>query len=125
MMKKWDFNVVVKDFIRENKNILDLSLYDETFEDNSFDLITADYTGYDINEISMILKKGGHFITEQHSFDDVNYKGSNPKFNLENQVEEFEKLGFYMVKSNQFYQKDNNIINHIFYMVLKKTCDAE
>lgn len=125
MMKKWNFNEVVNAFVRENKKILDLSFYETGFENKSFDLVTSSYIEYDIAEIARIVKKGGHFITEQYSYGDVNHQGDNPKFNLENQVEKFSDFGFSMIKSNQQYQKNNETINHEFYMVLKKNCDTE
>ena len=65
---------------------------------------------YDLNEVKRVLKKGGHFITEQvgagnaenlSRFFCPNFTREDVLFNLENQVPLFETAGFKVVYKNQ------------------------
>ena len=82
------------------------------FEDGSFDLVINRHEFYDLNEVKRVLKKGGHFITQQvgarnaenlSSFFCPSFTRADVLFNLENQVPLFEAAGFRVVYKNQFY----------------------
>lgn len=82
------------------------------FEDESFDLVINRHAYYDIGEVRRILKKGGHFITQQAGGENAKslaqrvlpgYAGKASSYNLENQAPEFRKAGFKVVYRNQAY----------------------
>ncbi len=143
----WNFEKVVKDFLRHNTKVLvlsgnrellyklnhDLELvfsdYDLEKDREQFDLIISDYYKYDIEKIRVLLKMGGHFLTQQYGFENkaiLQNKNNNNCFNLENEVAKFSKIGLFYVKGNQFYsdnifdEKNNIIRRHEFYMLVKK-----
>lgn len=76
----------------------------------SFDIVLSQFKEYNIKDIHSLLKKGGHFLTEQKAYT----KALN--YNLENEVELLKKTGFKIVKCNQTYIKDENY----FYVLAKK-----
>lgn len=82
------------------------------FEDESFDLVINRHEFYDISEVRRVLKKGGHFITQQAGGENgkslaqkvlPGYIREASDFNLENQVPAFKKAGFKVVYRNQAY----------------------
>ncbi len=143
MILPWNYEKIVKNFLRENTKVLSLSflrddllfkihrpelisvicekpddyilyqrygmkLFTQTDERESYNLCLAQFIDYDINKVCDILKKGGHFITEQ--------KANGLMFNLENECEKLIKLGFKIVKANQVFVKEENY----FYILAKK-----
>lgn len=82
------------------------------FPDESFDLVINRHQRYCLAEIHRVLKKGGHFITQQVGAKNglalsrrlgLGYSSENPQFNLENEVTAFQKAGFRVVKRDQAY----------------------
>ncbi len=90
-----------------------------SYEDESFNLIISKNGNYQIDEVKRLLKKGGHFITEQTGSSDVSYKKDVYDFNLENESAKYRSSGFKLVKSDQIYFTDGFELKHKFYMVLK------
>lgn len=84
------------------------------FPDNSFDLVINRHESYDIDEVKRVLKKGGHFITQQvgvtdgYNLTEILNPGYiredvSPLFNLENEAISFKNKGFRIVYRNQCY----------------------
>ncbi len=78
------------------------------FDDETFDLVLNYHSPYDANEVKRVLKKGGHFITEQIGSRDreelTEYKSDiEPDYNLENKSVELKNLDFKTVYTNQAY----------------------
>lgn len=82
------------------------------FEDESFNLVINRHNCYSLEEVYRILKKGGHFISQQKGAQDgvqlarrlgLSHSPKDPMFNLENQVSAIGKAGFRVVKSAQAY----------------------
>ncbi len=99
------------------------------FEDETFDLVLNYQSEYDANEVKRVLKKGGHFITEQIGARDMEeLEGFKPKidasYNLENKSAELKNLGFKTVYTNQAYPiletESNEYKLHRFIIVAKK-----
>lgn len=141
MIKPWNYEKRVKEFLKSDTKVL---VMDETttgddffasfvhskdlvristdvetvdFEENTADLILCQNEEYShkMEMMKKVLKKGGHFITEQKGTKD-------PRFNLENQVTYLEEMGFRIVYGNQHYKSLNyttNDVGHSFIIVAK------
>lgn len=82
------------------------------YEDGSFNLVISRNVPYDLREINRVLRKGGHFITQQVGSENMTelltvlggilHKNSE-NYNLENQVMDFQNYGFRVVFRNQDY----------------------
>ncbi len=99
------------------------------FDDESFDLVLNYHSAYSVEEVKRVLKKGGHFITEQIGARDEeelrNFEPKeNPDYNLENKSAELRNLGFKTVYTNQAYPRvtRENFEYHLhrFIIVAKK-----
>lgn len=80
------------------------------FDDETFDLVLNYHSPYDANEVKRVLKKGGHFITEQIGSRDreeirVDEPSIEADYNLENKSAELKSLGFKTVYTNQAYPR--------------------
>ncbi len=82
------------------------------FEDESFDLVINRHEYYDLSEVRRVLKKGGHFITQQVGSANgerltkilaPDFEKDFYTFNLENEVPRFRQAGFKVVYKNQYY----------------------
>ncbi|MGE7837488.1 class I SAM-dependent methyltransferase [Viridibacillus arvi] len=117
-MNRWALEKIkVKDSIRANKqdvekgkvNILQASVTDMPFQNNTFDIITAFQTHYfwpdlenGVKEVFRVLNKDGHFliIAEQYK---INYHMKT--FTTKEELEQlFIKTGF---NSIRFYEQNN------------------
>ncbi|MEG1427719.1 MAG: class I SAM-dependent methyltransferase [Oscillospiraceae bacterium] len=85
------------------------------FADNSFDLVINRHEFYNLAEVKRVLKKGGHFITQQVGAENgmglsrrlgLSYEAPNPCFNLENEAQHFKNEGFRVVRRDQAYPVD-------------------
>ncbi len=99
------------------------------FDDDTFDLVLNYHSQYDASEVKRVLKKGGHFITEQVGSRDReelrDYKADiEADYNLENKSAELKSLGFKTVYTNQAYPIISNDFGeyklHRFIIVAKK-----
>lgn len=82
------------------------------FEDGSFDLVINRHEYYDLKEVHRVLKKGGHFITQQVGgrngerltrIISPEFDRAYDTFNVENEVPKFREAGFKIVYRNQDY----------------------
>lgn len=82
------------------------------YSDGAFNLVINRHESYAIDEVKRVLKKGGHFITQQVGAMNDNdlihrfcpwAKVENTSFNLENEAEKFRNNGFKVVFANQSY----------------------
>lgn len=81
------------------------------FKDGCFDLVINFHSFYNLSEVKRVLRKGGHFITQQMGGEDsrplINVllpdSDKSSVFNLENEALRFKAEGFKLVYKNQAY----------------------
>lgn len=82
------------------------------FPDGCFDLVINRHESYDIGEIYRVLKENGFFVSQQVGGQNSctlsrrllpSYVPARPSFNLENQLELFQKGGFQIKSGDQWY----------------------
>ncbi|MFI3206725.1 MAG: hypothetical protein R3Y33_05715 [Clostridia bacterium] len=126
------FRETILNFVKENSKILAIN-DNKTFDNflplsldlrylidlknndyvkqNEFDIVILENQNFVATDISLHLKKGGHFVTMQKEIDEL------PSFNLENIVEHLEDNSFRIVKCDQDYDEKGK---NIFYILAKK-----
>jgi len=116
----WSYEQKVGDYLKPDVRRLDIHAGQDvtTFEDDSFDLVTAYHTGYNPVQIARVLRKGGFFVTQQIG-------GRNrlnaPSYNLENEGPKLEAAGFRIMYSHQAYYlaEPGSELQHRFIMIGK------
>lgn len=116
----WSYGQKVQDFLKPDVRRLDIHAGQDiiAYEADSFGLVTAYHTSFDLGEVARVLKKGGFFVTQQ--IGGRNRPGM-PDYNLENQGPKLEAAGFRMMYSHQaYYLAEDGTLQHRFIMIGKR-----